>query len=210
MVADADAARKMCDEFGFTKTELIINEWHYILTWDGIHGVNSTPAMVKRAIDGPTGHNNIDSACFALSVLEKLQFSKLDQAYYYGCGHQGNWGYMDQYKMFNKPYYAMKLFGEVVKDYSKLCGLKEDATLTTMGLKSADGKKVAVLVTDYRGTDQVLKVAVKGAEKAKYVSAVVLDDTRDLYPVDVKWRNNELTIVKADKNSAAYLVTFEF
>ena len=210
MVNEADAARKMCDSFGFTKTELIINEWHYILTWDGIHGRNSTPAMVKRALDGPTGHNNIDSACYALSVLEKLQFSKLDQAYYYGCGHVGHWGYMDDHKMFNKPYYAMKLFGEVVKGYPKLCGLKEDATLTTMGLKSADGKKAAVLLTDYRGTDQVIKIAVKGAEKAKHVSAVVLDDTRDLFPVDVTWRNGELTLVKADKNSAAYLVTFEF
>ena len=210
MIAAGEAARKMCDSFGFTKTELIINEWHYLLSWDGIHGVNSTPAMVKRALDGPTGHNNIDSACFALSVLEKLQFSKIDQAYYYGCTHQGNWGYMDQNKMFNKSYYAMKLFGEVVKGYPKLCGLKEDATLTTMGLKSADGKKVAVLVTDYRGTDQIIKVAVKGAEKAKHVSAVILDDTRDLFPVDVTWRNNELMLVKADKNSAAYFVTFEF
>ena len=209
MINDGKAARRLCDSFGFTKTELILNEWHYILSWDGIHGVNSTPAMVKRALDGPTGHNNIDSACFALSALEKFQFSEINQAYYYGCGHSGNWGYMDEYKMFNKPYYAMKLFGEIVKNFSTLCGLKEDGTLTTMGLKSAGGKNVAVLVTDYRGTDQVIKVLVKGAEAAKHVSAVVLDDTRDLFPVDVAWRNGELTIVKADKNSAAYFVVFE-
>ena len=31
MVKSADDARKMCDEYGFTKCELILNEWHYLL-----------------------------------------------------------------------------------------------------------------------------------------------------------------------------------
>ena len=59
------------------------------------------------------------------------------------------------------------------------------------------------------GTEQVLTVDVKGMEKAKYVSAVVLDHTRDAFPCDVIWRNGSLTLIKADKNSAAFLVTFE-
>ncbi len=210
MVNDAEAARKMCDEFGFKKCELIINEWHYILTWDGIHGRNSTPAMVKRALDGPTGHNKIDSACFTLTSLSKFQTSKLTQAYYYGCSHQGNWGYMDEYKQFNKNWYACKLFGGIVRDFPAMCAsASAKATVTTLAARSADGRKLAVLVTDYRGSDQVLTVAVKGAEKAKCVSAVVLDDTRDNFPCDVSWRNGVVTLVKPDKNSSAWLVTFE-
>ena len=209
MIYDGDRARKLCDEFGFTKTELIINEWHYILTWKGVHSRNATPEQIRRALDGPTGHNNIDSACHALTVLEKLQFSKIDQAYYYGCSHDSHWGYMDQYRVPNKIYYAMKLFGSIVRDYPTLCGLTTDDTLTAMGLKSKDGRKVSALVTDYRGTNQVIKVSVKGAERAKRVSAVVLDNTRDLCPVDVKWSNGELTFVKEDKNSAACFITFE-
>ena len=202
-------ARKMCDEFGFTKTELIINEYHYILTWDGIHGRNSTPAMVKRALDGPTGHNKIDAACFYLTMLSIFHRTPLDQAYWYGCAHSGNWGYMDEYKQFNKPYYAAKLFGEIVKDYPKLCEITENGTLTTFAVKSADGRKSALLVTDYRGTDQVITIDVKGQSGAKHVSAIVLDDTRDNFPCEVGWRNGKLTLVKPDKNSSAWLVTFE-
>lgn len=210
MVATADNARKLCDSFGFTKTELILDEWHYILTWDGIHGRNSTPAMVKRALEGPTGHNNIDSACFALTSLIKFQTSKLDQAYYYGCGMDGNWGYLDAYKQFNKPYYAMKLFGGVLKDYSSICdSVSSNATVSVLAVKSKDSKKRALLLSDYRGTEQVLTVDVKGAGTPKYVSASVLDNSRDNFPVDVLWRGNSLTLVKPDKNSAAFLVTFE-
>ena len=203
-------ARKLCDEFGFTKTELIINEYHYILSWDGIHGHNSTPAMVKRALDGPTGHNNIDCACFYLTMLSRFQTSPLDQAYWYGCGTAGNWGYVDRYRMFNKPYYAAKLFGGILKDYGPIAEMKASGTFTTLAVKGKDGKRAALLVTDYRGVDQVIRVAVKGMEKAKHVSATVLDDTRDLFPCDVAWRNGELTLVKPDKNSAAFLVTFEY
>ena len=210
MVDSAERARKLCDEYGFKKCELILNEWHYILTWDGIHGRNSTPAMVKRALDGPTGHNNIDSAAFTLTSLAKFQTSKLDQAYFYGCSHQGNWGYMDQYKMFNKNWYACKLFGEIVKDFPQMCASASDSpTVTTLAVKSADGKKAGLLVADYRGTNQVLTIDVKGMAKAKYVSAVVLDDTRDNFPCEVGWRDGCLTLVKPDKNSAAFFITFE-
>ncbi len=207
----AKEARKLCDEFGFTKCELIINEWHYILTWDGIHGCNSTPAMVKRALDGPTGHNQIDSAAFTLTMLTKFQSSLYDQAYFYGCSHQGNWGYMDQYKQFNKNYYACKLFGDLVRDNGAMFATASAKdTVSLLAVKAKDGKKRSVLLTDYRGTDQVLTVDVKGCEKAKFVSAVVLDHTRDAFPCDVAWRDNKLTLVKPDKNSAAFLVTFEF
>ena len=166
--------------------------------------------MVKRALDGPTGHNNIDSAAFTLTSLTKFQTSKFDQAYFYGCGIQGLWGYMDEYKQFNKNWYACKLFGEIVKDFPKICASASDRkTITTFAVKSADGKKNGLLVVDYRGTDQVLQVAVKGVAKTKRVSAVVLDHTRDNFPCEVGWRDGVLTLVKADKNSAAFFVTFD-
>jgi len=210
LVATTHSARKLCDEFGFTKTELVINEYHYLLSWDGIHGNNSTPAMVKRALDGPTGHNSIDAACFYLTLLSQFQTSPLDQAYWYGCGTMGNWGYLDGYRQFNKPYYAAKLFGGVLNQYSAISEMKANGTFTTLAMRSKDGKKAALLLTDYRGVDQLLSISVKGAEKAKRVTASVLDHSRDLIPCSVDWHDNRLTLVKADKNSAAYLVTFEY
>ena len=210
MVDCAARARRLCDEYGFKKCEVVISEWHYILSWDGIHGFNSTPAMVKRALEGPTGHNNIDSASFTLTSLARFQTSKFDQAYFYGCSHQGHWGYMDEYKQFNKNWYACKLFGEIVRDFPKMCASSSSAkTVTILAVKSADGKKAGLLVVDYRGTNQVLTIEVKGASKAKHVSAVVLDDTRDNFPCEVGWRDGHLTLVKADKNSAAFFIVFD-
>ena len=213
LLRTAFVARKMCDDFGFTKTELVINEYHYILTWDGIHGRDSTPAMVKRALDGPTGHNRIDAACFYLTMLSRFQTSPLDQAYWYGCGAQGNWGYMDEYRQFNKTYYAAKLFGQIVQDFPNLCEVKKTGTITTLAARSADGRKAALLVTDYRGTDQVIEIDIRGCggetDRMNFISAVVLDDTRDNLPCEVKWRNGRLTVVKPDKNSAAFLITAE-
>ena len=64
-------------------------------------------------------------------------------------------------------------------------------------------------VTDYRGTDQVIEVNVKGLEGLTRATATVLDDTRDNFPCEVSWRNGKLTLVKPDKNSSAWFVTFE-
>jgi hypothetical protein len=202
--------RKLCKEMGFANMELIINEYHYLISWDGIHGRNSTPAMVKRAQEGPTGHNNIDAACFYLEMLSRFQKSEISQAFYYGCAHQGNWGYMDHLKQYNKPYFAAKLFGQVCADYSRICELVHQDTYTTLALRSKDGKKVGLLLTDYRGFDQLINVSVKGLGKIKRVSAIVLDDTRDNMPCKVDLHDNVVSLVKADKNSAAYLITFEF
>jgi len=142
-------------------------------------------------------------------MLSRFQTSPLDQAYWYGCAHQGNWGYMDQYKQFNKTYYAAKLFGEIVRDFPKLGEVRKTGTVTTLVARSEDGKDVVLLVTDYRGTDQVLRIGAEGLGEVKYVSASVLDHTRDVFPCEVGWRNGALTLVKPDKNSAAFLVKFE-
>lgn len=210
MVKSGERMRKLCDEMGFEDVEFILNEYHYLMSWDGIHGRNSTPAMVKLATDGPTGINSIDSACFYLTALSLFQDSEFSQAYYYGCAHTGTWGYLDQYKQFNKPYYAARMYGALCKDYANICEVKNEGTITTLALKDDKGAKAALLLTDYCGTDQVIKVKVKGLKGVKHVSAHVLDYTRDDYPCSVEWRNDELTLVKTDKNSAAYLVTFEF
>ena len=208
MVRDAEKARGLCDEFGFTTCEVIVNEWHYLKSWDGLHR-NVTPEMVARTFDGPSGHHNVDSAAFTLTVLSKFQLSKCDQAYFYGCAHDGNWGYMDQYGRKNKVWRAMCLFGSLMHDGWRISTLATEDTVTAFAVRSPDGKVRKLLVTDYRGTEQVLKMRVLGADGAKRVTAVVLDHTRDSFPCAVDWHGDVLTLVKPDKNSSAWLVDFE-
>ena len=74
--------RAMLDEFGFTKTRMVIDEWHYLRNsdWNGVHG--GVPVAYRRAHDGPSGLCNIDSAAFNVYMLSKFQDTALDEAYW--------------------------------------------------------------------------------------------------------------------------------
>jgi hypothetical protein len=205
-------ARRICDEEGFPKCELVLDEWHYLLngSWNGIQGATS-PDMVQRAQEGVTGIKNIDSAVFTIQVEQGFHDTPLTESYYYGSGFTGNWGYVDNYRRFAKVYYAMRMMGEMT------AACEDRATCTVanerysaFGAWAKDRRSAQLTVTDYRGTEKTLEVAVKGLEKAKRVSVKVLDDTRDFIPTkDFDWHDGKLTLVKQDRRSAAFLVTFE-
>ena len=202
--------RKLCDEYGFTDTELVLNEWHYLISWDGIQAASS-PDMVVRAQEGVTGIKNIDSAVFTVSALARFQDTCLDQSDYFGSGFNGIWGYVDNYRRFAKVYSAMKMNGDLVNDFSEKvkCAYDASGNKTAFGAWSADGKTACLIVADYRGTDQILEVAVKGLDGAKRVTATVLDNDRDCLDCPVEFRNSKVRLTKAERRSAAFMVTFE-
>ena len=212
LLGSVSRMRKLLDEFGFAKTRTNINEWHYIRTWNGIHGRDSAPVAVRRAQEGPAGHNNIDSAAFNVYFLAKAQATCLDEAYWYGSAPTGNWGWLKADGTLNKCWYSMKLFGDFVKAAQTRVETRVDAkqkTVAAVAGISADGRRASLVVSDYCGKNEKLRVAVKGLEGVKSVTAAVLDHTRDLAPVPVDFRNGELVLSRIDENSAAYLVTFE-
>ncbi|MBQ6924810.1 MAG: hypothetical protein IJQ73_09225 [Kiritimatiellae bacterium] len=197
-----DAAEKMCQEEGFPNLEFIINEWHYICQagW----GRNAK----CRA---PDNMNDINSACYSLTILSRLQTSRYDQAYFYGCRFYGSWGFYDfGTGVLNKNFYAMKTFGEIKAGSADICPSASTARdVTTLATKSADGKKAFLLVVDYFGRDMAIPVSVTGVEGAKNVSARVLSFEKNLEPVDVEMKDGAFTLRKPDAYSAAFLVTFD-
>ena len=205
-------ARKLCDEEGFPKCELVLDEWHYLLngSWNGIQGATS-PDMVQRAQEGVTGIKNIDSAVFTIQVEQGFHDTPLTESYYYGAGFNGNWGYVDNYRRYAKVYYAMRMMGEMNEACSdRATCTVANARYSAFGAWAKDRKSARLVVSDFRGTEQMLDVAVKGLDKAKRVTVKVLDDTRDFIPTkDFDWHAGKLTLVKADRRSVAFLVTFE-
>ena len=199
----ADDADKMCKEEGFDGLEFIINEWHFYCKagW----GKNA-------ACRAPDNMNDINSACYSLTVLSRLQTSRYDQAYFYGCRFDGSWGFKDYNSgELNKNFYAMKAFGEIKRDCTDICAsTSTDKDVTAFAAKSADGKRAMLLVTDYYGRDMRIPVSVKGADGVKNVSARVLSFEKNLEPIDVKLKDGKLTLAKPDAYSAAFLVTFDF
>ena len=207
IIGQAERARKLCDSYGFTDCELINDEWHFIGK-DGFAGIRSNdPAVRKRAWEGPQSHNGIDSSCFTLTVLSRLQTSKYSQAFFYGCRHTGAWGYMDEWKEKYKVWYALKAFGEFMKNCKTLCASTRKGTVTTLAAKSADGKTGWLLVSDYCGKGKEIVLDVKGVRLLK--SALVLDHERNFVPAHMTFDGGVLTLKKEMDGSAAFLVTFD-
>ena len=204
----ADEVRAYCDKRGFTDCELIVNEWHYMDSqWSDLR--NANPAVFRRVQEGPTGHNNIDSAAYVLANLIQFQSSKLDQAFYYGCDHEGHWGYMDGMKQKNKVYYACRMFGDIMRDYSTFCASEVRAdNYYALPVVSGDGQRKGLLLVDYRNTDQVIELDINGLTPTTKAKAVVLDHTHDNFPCSVELDGNRLTLTKPDKYSAAFFVSF--
>ena len=207
MIKWADSARALCDSFGFTKCELIINEWHYLgaYSWGGLR--NNDPEVLKKVWEGPASHNGIDSSCFTLSTLAQFQTSKYDHAFYYGCRHSGAWGYMDEHRRKFKVWYALKLFGSIMKECPTLCASSVKGTVSTLATKSADGKTGWLLVSDYRGKADKLVLDVTGVRGV--ASATLLDHERNNVPVDAAFADGKLTLTKKMPGSAAFLVKFD-
>ena len=206
LISRADVARKLCDSFGFTECELIINEWHYLgsYSWKGLRSTD--PVVRKQVWESPASHNGIDSSCFTLSTLAQLQTSKYDQAYFYGCRHTGSWGYMDEFRRYYKIWYALNLFGSIMKDCTSLCASTCEDTVSTLAAKSVDGKTGWLLVSDYRGKGEKVAVEVKGVREV--LSATLLDHKRNNESVDATFVDGKLTLDKRMPGSAAFLVKF--
>ena len=206
---DGERCRALLDSYGFAKCEMIVNEWHYFgyddYSWDDMQRC-SDPAVKARVWTGPRSHNGSYSAGFALTVLANLQRSKIAQAYYYGCSHVGAWGFKDAYQKKFKVFYALKMFGDFVKANETMCASTSEGPLTTLAGRSANGRKELLFVF-HGGTNTACSVSVKGATAVK--SCTVLDETRDLEPQSVPFKDGVLTLEKRDGNDAAFLVTFE-
>ena len=217
---DAEVARRVCDSYGFTKCELVMDEWHYFganYTWGDIQRCED-PKVAARVMEGPDSHNGIRSACYVLSSLADMQTSKLDFASYYGCRHVGHWGFKDSLQRKYKVFYALKLFGEIVRDYSTICRSTSVGTMTTLAVRRTDGRK-GLLVVDYGGgiDTKRVQISVEGVAAGAKARARILDHTHNLepvpedvrFPMDVWFEDGVLTIAKPDYHSAAFFVEFD-
>lgn len=201
MFALADTADGICREEGFQDLEFIVNEWHFFCKAGWCRNAK---------VRAPDNMNDINSACYSLTVLSRLQTSRYSQAYFYGCRFEGNWGFRNSDTgELNKNFYAMKAFGEIKRDCTYICASgSTDKDVTAFAAKSSDGRRAFLLVTDYNGRAMQIPVAAKGVDGAK-VSARVLSFEKDLEPVDVKVKDGSFTLVKPDAYSAAFVVTFD-
>ena len=205
----AEAGRALCDSFGFTNCELILNEWHDFgdtYSWQDVQN-SSDPAAKARIWDGPDSHNGIRSTCFTLAALANMQRSKMDQAYFYGCRHTGYWGFKDDMQSKYKIFYGLKMFGDIVKNYTTICDGFTNGSVTTLAVKSESGKK-GLLVVDYGGSSRWISLKLDGVDPMTKPRCTLLDHRHDLAPCGVALSGGTLTLEKPDFFSAAFFLEF--
>ena len=210
MLAEPAKARALLDEYGFTKTETFINEWHYIPGgWKGFWGRHGRGLESARASQDPVwGTGGIASGVYTLQVICSLQTTVLDQSYYYGCFHYGEFDYAIRRLdgSLNKEYYALKTFGMVLADCDAFHPTAQKGLARTFAATSRDGKRRYLVLTD-RGGKRAVNIRVKGVAEGN-VWTRVLDATRDLGEIEARVRDGALRIEKSDDAPAAYLMVF--
>ena len=208
-------ARALLDSFGFTETEVSINEWHFRQDWTGVIP-SSNRDHVRFTFDGPLGACNIRSAVFNLAVLIGWQDEPLETACYYGADPgKPAFGFQDHEHRWNKCFYSMRMFGEFVTQYTHKIAVEVPrrtmgGNIYAIGALSEDKKKAAILIADYAGNEAAThSFEVKGLENYRCVQARILDNFNDMALCKVEINKSTLTVNKNDIGSAAWLIEFE-
>lgn len=192
LASQPEAARKWLDARGCQNTEIIIDEWHY----DG---------------NDAGGTWGLKAAIFNTAVLSRFQYTPLDLAFNYGIGYEGMWGLTDNCAGWNKTFYSLKMFGQVVAGYTRLVTVKNESGVHLLGALSEDKTKGCILVSDYTASKTTLSVTVSGVSALSNISCQVLDASNNLATKNsaVTFSGSTLTITKPKSNDyGAYLVTF--
>ncbi len=185
--AVSEKARALCDRYGYTETELILNEWNYVAGWKREELLCSYYAMI-----GLKG-----SAFVAASVLE-AQRSPLDHLMYYDARYGTKWnGLFDYYTQKPlKTYYALTAFGALYGLGTEVFSESDTRAIHASAAISEDGGEAAVMAAYYEdhpsvdgsgtGSETVdLTIAWEGFASGDGVEAeyLLLDADHDLTAV---------------------------
>jgi len=207
LVAQPQGGRDLLDSLGFTDTEIMINEWHYLRSWEGLHH-NFTPERYEEAMNGPAGMHGIDSAAFNVSVITGWHDTPLDSSFYYGWG-ESIWGFVTLYKSLNKNYHSMYLIGQMVTRFPERVKAAGDGNTVSL-LAGTDGKgNCGILVTDYRGTNAEIVLDVAGTNIADTPVVQRLDHASDCADVTPAIDGSRIILHKQEPGSAVFFLTFK-
>ena len=168
-------ARALLDQYGFEKTESILNEWNYVLGWKGDDIVYSHEQ--RRKIKG---------ASFTVATMCACQYSDTDMLMYYDARPNEFWNGMFDDMVIGrvlKGYYPFPMFNtlyrlgncvEIVEleEYAYACAAKGE-------------EEAAILATYFNNDDQApekkipIQISDFGFASGTKVELYLLDDNHD-------------------------------
>ncbi len=175
ILAEPAAVRAVVDEYGFTETELHLNEWHY---WVGGF---SKPAYV----DMVNGLPGVNAAVFAAAVLSAWQDTPLTMGYHYTIGQLGDaWGAWDRWGERFKLFYTLKAFAAVAHYENRVEASSDTGDIKLLAGVNAGGRR-AVLVADFKSGTEELRLTLTGAADTLF-SVIRVDFDHDWLETECK------------------------
>lgn len=185
--------RALLDEYGFTDTESILDEWNYVKGWGGDDWTESLSIEV-----------GMKGAAFASSVMAACQSEPLDMLMYYDarpCAMNGLFS-LYNYRLL-KTYFVIKEWGETLgSESAKISGGIPDIFASACVV---DGKKRASL-TYYSDDDNAVKKTFTvdlGCEGG--FALYLLDETYDMKKTATVYPDEGKITLTAEPNSVIIL-----
>lgn len=181
-VRGAIGLRRVLDEYGFKKAEIHLDEWNYLPNNDWKPMLSHDGRRLWKWFEEASSSRG---AAFADSVLVGLQDAPVNMADFY-TGDTGGWGLFNQFGVPKKTYYAFLAFKALVDHPVRLAtDVARPGELAVLSGLSTDGRKLAVLVSNYRSPGVKVELTCdhlpwKGPGEYELL---LLDDSRNLESV---------------------------
>ncbi|HHT54511.1 MAG TPA: hypothetical protein GX011_06275 [Clostridiales bacterium] len=160
-------ARDWLDEFGYTETLNVIDEWNYVISW-----AEQDVTKSYRVIESQKG------AAYCAAVLCLLQDSPVDISVYYGAEVHQPWsGFFNRYAQPLKMYYTAYAFNQLymLGDEAEVSGLFEGLYCIAACGKAGGG----VLLTNFNTPLREVSLTLTGAD-GRMAEIHLLDEDHNL------------------------------
>ena len=205
VMEQTNIVRKLLDDNGFQNTKTCLDEWHYLENWDGL-SQNTTPKNRCKAI--ATLHS-AKSAVFNLAVLAGWQSAPMDMACYYGSSPDGPWGYRNADFQLDKNYHSMKLYGDILQNFTHLTeSTIDDTEIYKISVINCKSNSCGILIADWDAKLPQFQAKAVGIPEGATATALILDETSDLAEIPVKRDGDLFTIEHQNHGPAACLLQF--
>ena len=181
-------ARKLLDSYGFTDTELHLNEWHYVEKWDSYFMHNG-------------GLSTIQCAVHAAAVITAWQDTPLDMANYYTIGRGGLFSAWYPWGEKNRIYYAFLALAAINRHAERISATNSTENIFVLAGKDASGKAAILISSFYAETDEI----VLNTEGRNF-QLKVLDETQNLEEIPCLVENDKLHIPACSGTPALWLI----
>ena len=181
-------ARKLLDSYGFTDTELHLNEWHYVEKWDSYfmhHG----------------GLSTIQCAVHAAAVITAWQDTPLDMANYYTIGRGGLFSAWYPWGEKNRIYYAFLALAAINRHAERISAASDTENIFVLAGKN-DAGKAAILISDFYTEAEKIILNTDGRD----FRIKVLDENRNLAEIPSQIENGKLHIAAVPGETALWLI----